>query len=78
MVSNNHPFILTLESSDATLAIVGGKGANLSLMTRASFSVPHGFLITTKAYSTFVRTNGLQKQIIYLANNHAETVKKDQ
>jgi|GEM_PF-4333932 len=63
----NTTLVLPFDSPDAILAIVGGKGANLSLMTRASFPVPPGFLITTKAYRAFVQANNLQKQIIDLA-----------
>ena len=66
-------FVLPLNSSDATLAVAGGKGLNLSRMSRASFPVPPGFLITTAAYSTFVEANLLQKQIVEVANNEVET-----
>lgn len=38
-------FILPFDSLDATPGAVGGKGANLSLMTRAYFPAPPGFLI---------------------------------
>jgi pyruvate,water dikinase len=34
---------------------VGGKGANLGELTRAGFSVPPGFCVTTVAYRDFVR-----------------------
>jgi len=69
-------FILPFDSPDATLAKVGGKGANISLMTKASFPVPSDFLITTKAYRTFVQANNLQKQIVDLASNQADTSEK--
>lgn len=42
-------FVLPFDSPDATLALVGGKGANLGRMARAGFPVPPGFLITTTA-----------------------------
>ncbi len=66
-------FVLPLDSSDATLAVVGGKGANLSHLTRAGFPVPPGFLITTAAYRAFVQANDLQKQIVGLSNRQATT-----
>jgi pyruvate,water dikinase len=67
-------FILPFSSPDATLAVVGGKGANLSRMTRAGFPVPPGFLITTAAYHTFVQANDLQAQIVALAIDKMKTV----
>ena len=62
-------FVLSFDTLNATLSVVGGKGANLSRMTRAGFPVPPGFFITTEAYCTFVESNHLQKQIVDLANN---------
>ncbi len=49
----------------------GGKGANLGEMTTAGFPVPGGFVLTTPAYDAFVQTNGLQEQIVELAQNVA-------
>lgn len=69
-------FILSFDSSDATLAMVGGKGANLSRLTRAGFPVPLGFLITTSAYHAFVQANDLQAQILALATDKTKTVEE--
>ncbi len=66
-------YALPFNAEDATLAIVGSKGANLGRMSRAGFPVPPGFLTTTAAYCAFVQANNLQKQIIDLASNEAET-----
>ena len=66
-------YALALDAEDATLTIAGGKGTNLSLMSRAGFPVPPGFLVTTEAYRAFVQANHLQKQIVDLASNQAET-----
>jgi pyruvate,water dikinase len=46
----------------------GGKGANLGEMTAAGFPVPPGFVLTTEAYDSFVKENGLQEQIVDLAS----------
>ena len=46
----------------------GGKGANLGEMANAGLPVPPGFVLTTKAYDTFVEAHGLQQQIIDLAS----------
>jgi len=55
--------ILPFTSPEATLDTAGGKGANLVRLTRAGFDVPPGFIISTEAYRTFVRTNNLQTAI---------------
>jgi pyruvate,water dikinase len=47
------------KSTDA--ASVGGKGASLGRLTGAGFPVPCGFSVTTAAYRTFLRVNGLQE-----------------
>ena len=51
--------LLPLASPAATLAIAGGKGANLARLAAAGFPVPGGFVVTTRAYRAFVAANGL-------------------
>src|SRR5436305_12158446 len=60
-------YILSFNAADADLATVGGKGANLAELTRAGFSVPPGFLVTTAAYRAFVAANDLNDRILALA-----------
>jgi len=55
----------------ADIARAGGKGANLGEMTAAGFPVPSGFVLTTAAYDAFVQANGLQVQIVELAQTVA-------
>jgi pyruvate,water dikinase len=55
--------ILTFDDRAATLATVGGKGANLAELTRAGFTVPPGFLVTTDAYRAFVTANGINDEV---------------
>ena len=57
------PIILALDDPRATLAQVGGKGANLARMARAGLPVPPGLLVTTAAYREFVAANGLEAVI---------------
>ncbi len=45
------------------IAIAGGKGANLGELIHANMPVPPGFIITTKAYDSFVSQNHLEKII---------------
>lgn len=66
-------FVLPMNTSTATLATIGGKGANLSQLARAGFPVPSGFLISTAAYWAFVQDNHLQQQIVALARSGAAT-----
>ncbi len=65
--------VLPLHSQKASLATVGGKGANLSQLVRAGFPVPAGFLVSTAAYRAFVQDNDLQQQIVARARSGAAT-----
>lgn len=56
-------FILPLDAPQATLDVAGGKGANLSRLTRAGFPVPAGFVVTTAAYRAFVEANHLADDV---------------
>lgn len=55
--------ILALQSSGATLATAGGRGANLAALARAGFTVPPGFILTTAAYRAFVAHNEIGPSI---------------
>src|SRR5262249_62001265 len=49
------PYVLPFSEVGAdSVALVGGKGANLGEMARAGFPVPPGFCVTTTAYREFV------------------------
>ncbi len=52
------------EINPQDLQSVGGKGLNLGIMYRANFPIPPGFVITAQAYFEFVKTTGIQKQIL--------------
>ncbi len=58
------PLLLPLASDRATLPLAGGKGANLARLVRAGFPVPHGFVISTEAYASFVAANDLARHIL--------------
>ncbi len=45
---------LPLDSEDSNLSTTGGKGHNLSILSRGNISVPDGFVVTISAYKTFV------------------------
>ena len=59
--------IVTLDSQEDSLEIVGGKGRSLAKLTNARFDVPGGFQVTTPAYRQFVAENDLQSKILELA-----------
>jgi pyruvate,water dikinase len=45
------------------LGLVGGKGANLGELTRASIPVPPGFVVTADTYFRFIQANALEPLI---------------
>jgi phosphoenolpyruvate synthase/pyruvate phosphate dikinase len=50
-----------------TVAVVGGKGANLGHLTGAGFRVPPGFTVSTDAYTRFIDVNDLRGAISGIA-----------
>ena len=44
-------------------ALVGGKGANLGELTRASIPVPSGYIVTSEVYFAFLDRAGLRPKI---------------
>jgi rifampicin phosphotransferase len=63
----SEPLILGLESPQATVENVGGKGASLARLSAAGLPVPPGFHITTHAYCRFVDENLLGDAIVAAA-----------
>ncbi len=51
--------VLALDASEASLVLIGGKGASLARLAAARLPVPPGFLLTTTAYQRFVEANAL-------------------
>lgn len=51
------------ELSKASVAIAGGKGAQLGELARAGIPVPPGFAVTTHAFDVFVKENNLEQKI---------------
>jgi pyruvate, water dikinase len=49
-----------------SVAIAGGKGANLGEMTNAKFSVPPGFVITAQTYERFIVETEIKGKILSL------------
>src|SRR6266566_3534229 len=69
--------IVSLQTLDRTLLpLVGGKAANLGELTRAGFSVPDGFCVTTAAYVLLSDGAGLEPILAELASTRVqETVR---
>ena len=68
--------ILTLQAGNVSLALAGGKGANLARLLGAGFSVPGGFIITTRAYHAYVAANNLENWIVEAARRHDRTIQR--
>jgi phosphoenolpyruvate synthase/pyruvate phosphate dikinase len=62
-------YILSFLSTEVTLALAGGKGANLAKLARAGFAVPPDYVVTTNAYRSFIQANQIQSRILALADN---------
>jgi pyruvate,water dikinase len=63
------------EVGRSDIGLAGGKGANLGELARAHFPVPAGFIVTTDAYLTALRTAGLSDGIAERARAAPETMR---
>ena len=63
MVSLTRSVVWFSEVGREDLGLVGGKGANLGELTRASIPVPPGFVITADTYFRFIQVNALEPLI---------------
>ncbi len=60
MVSITRSVVWFSEVGREDLGLVGGKGANLGELTRASIPVPPGFVVTADTYFRFIHQSGLE------------------
>lgn len=60
MVSVTRSIVWFTEVGKEDLGLVGGKGANLGELTRASIPVPPGFVVTADTYFRFIQQNALE------------------
>jgi pyruvate,water dikinase len=72
------PLILNLDSPQATLELVGGKGASLARMVAAGLPVPPGFHVTTAAYRRYVDENHIGEKILTVAAQADAPAKHDE
>ncbi len=63
MVSVTRSVVWFSEVGREDVGLVGGKGANLGELTRASIPVPPGFVVTADTYFRFIQQNGLEPVI---------------
>ncbi|MFF3445063.1 PEP/pyruvate-binding domain-containing protein [Streptosporangium sp. NPDC002721] len=69
------PLILRFDDIGAeTLPLVGGKAANLGVLTTAGFPVPPGLCLTTEAYRRVTERAGLEEVLAALATTAAGDV----
>ena len=63
----NKKYTLFFDETDKKdLPLVGGKGANLGEMTKAGFTVPYGFCVTTESYKEFIEKNNMMDFISHI------------
>ena len=55
--------LIPLETPDAAISKVGGKGVNLTKLSLAGYPVPSGFIIPTSCYRDYVNHNELAPKI---------------
>ncbi|GGL15304.1 phosphoenolpyruvate synthase [Sphaerisporangium melleum] len=71
--SERHPLILGFPDITADmLPLVGGKAANLGVLTRAGLPVPAGLCLTTRAYRRVAEGAGLSEVLDALARTAAD------
>lgn len=69
--------LLFTDEQAQSIAFSGGKGANLSKMTRAGFPVPQGFIVTAQAYSHFIaQADFLDNEIARFDYTHPQKLVK--
>ena len=56
----------------SSVAVAGGKAANLGELTQAGFPVPPGFCVTTEAYALVAEEAGLEPMLAKLATARAD------
>jgi pyruvate,water dikinase len=56
--------VVAFDHADARVAgLAGGKGVNLARLAQAGFPVPQGFVVTTRAYASFLANGSLAHEI---------------
>lgn len=67
------PRAVSLDTADASLALLGGKGKSLARLIAAGLPVPGGMVLTTRLYREFIDTYQLHERIQRsLGDNEAE------
>lgn len=69
MNKKNNDILWFSEISKDDIPLVGGKGANLGELTNADIPVPPGFVVTARAYFSFLKSNRLDNKIKSLFKN---------
>jgi phosphohistidine swiveling domain-containing protein len=75
MNCDNIPFIVNLEEKHATdLDIVGGKGANLAILSQRGFCVPDAFIITTSAFQYVLNDNQTKAALLIIDELNVDNI----
>jgi phosphoenolpyruvate synthase/pyruvate phosphate dikinase len=71
---NDAALVVSLNDADAAeLQATGGKASNLTILSKAGFQVPKGFVVTTEAYLKFLQMNQMES----LANEYLKDIDYD-
>ena len=61
----SHKYVYKFTEGDATMRnLLGGKGANLSEMTKLGLPIPQGFIVSTEACALYNRSGKVLSQEI--------------
>lgn len=76
-MTNTQQFIYEFEKGDGkNKMLLGGKGANLCMMTQIGLNVPPGFTITTEACNAYLEKNKLPDGLMASVKTHIQLLEK--
>ncbi|MFA6016226.1 MAG: pyruvate, phosphate dikinase [Gallionellaceae bacterium] len=76
-MTNTRQFIYEFEKGDGKdKMLLGGKGANLCMMTQIGLNVPPGFTITTEACNAYLEKNRLPEGLMDSVKTHIQLLEK--
>lgn len=77
METTNDHIVWLQELSKDDPMVAGKKCCHLGEMLKAEMQVPPGFALTLKAYETFMKESGAEKEILQLVENNKHDLQKD-
>lgn len=68
---NPSPIVVPLSEASLSIELIGGKALNLAKMVQADLPVPSGFVVSTRAYGEFIRSNNIDTSIDSLLKDYS-------